>query len=370
VESCLFFIGSDHLHEFHEELFKSRGRKEKNIDMILNSEEFKSLKETNIDIAVLIYVDDILFIGKPEFTRWFLNKVQDKFKIKHKSKAKDFIGISINQTGNHIVLDQKKLIDELVSKVELKNERKIFTPIIDDNSNESTTNDVPLEEPKYYQMIIGSLNYLNTCTRPDLAYAVCCLSQKQKNPMIKDLNKALRTIQYLKTKRDLVISFSTTVGKEVNITIYVDSSFSNSENRRSIFGYVIYMNKNILHWRSKVTPLTTTSSTESEFIAAAISIKDVNWIYRMLAELNIWVTSSIIYVDNQGAVRILNSESSTALTRHLDIRLQFAKQFVLNGLHTVRYVNTQDNIADVFTKSLYRLQFEKLIGKFMTEDVN
>jgi len=90
----------------------------------------------------------------------------------------------------------------------------------------------------------------------------------------------------------------------------------------------------------------------------------------MLAELNIWVTSSIIYVDNQGAVRILNSESSTALTRHLDIRLQFAKQFVLNGLHTVRYVNTQDNIADVFTKSLYRLQFEKLIGKFMTEDVN
>jgi len=188
--------------------------------------------------------------------------------------------------------------------------------------------------------------------------------------MIKDLNKSLRTIQYLKTKRDLVISFSTTVGKEVNITIYVDSSFSNSENRRSIFGYVIYMNKSILHRRSKVTPLTTTSSTESEFIAAAISIKDVNWIYRMLAELNIWVTSSIIYVDNQGAVRILNSESSTALTRHLDIRLQFAKQFVLNGLHTVRYVNTQDNIADVFTKSLYRLQFEKLIGKFMTEDVN
>jgi len=82
---------------------------------------------------------------------------------------------------------------------------------------------------------------------PDLAYAVCCLSQKQKNPMIKDLNKALRTIQYLKTKRDLVISFSTTVGKEVNITIYVDSSFSNSENRRSTRIKIFYTAEVKLH---------------------------------------------------------------------------------------------------------------------------
>ena len=105
------------------------------MDIILNSEEFKSMKKTNIDLAVLIYVDDILFIGKPEFTSWFLKKVQDKFKIKHKIKAKDFIGISITQTENRIVLDQKKLIDELISKVELKNERKVFTPIVDVNSD-------------------------------------------------------------------------------------------------------------------------------------------------------------------------------------------------------------------------------------------
>ena len=85
-------------------------------------------------------------------------------------------------------------------------------------------------------------------------------------------------------------------------------------------------------------------------------------------ELCLYIKSSVIYCDNQGAIKILNSESSTSRTRHIDIRLQFAKTFVLNGKHQVRYVTTEDNIADIFTKGLPRISFEKFAKKMLHEE--
>ena len=48
-----------------------------------------------------------------------------------------------------------------------------------------------------YASVIGHLQYLNTCTRPDSAYVLSKLSRYLKNPGLMHWQAAVRVLQYL-----------------------------------------------------------------------------------------------------------------------------------------------------------------------------
>ena len=87
-----------------------------------------------------------------------------------------------------------------------------------------------------------------------------------------------------------------------------------------------------------------------------------------ILEIGVIFRTNVIYSDNQGTIKILTSETSSHKTRHVDIRLQFAKQFILTNKYSIRYVTSDENIADIFTKTLQRLNFSKLMSKLMILD--
>ena len=60
---------------------------------------------------------------------------------------------------------------------------------------------------------------------------------------------------------------------EINLEVYVDSSFANGSNRKSINGYIIFINKNLIHWKSRSSAMVCLSSTEAEFVAVAMSLE-------------------------------------------------------------------------------------------------
>ena len=92
----------------------------------------------------------------------------------------------------------------------------------------------------------------------------------------------------------------------------------------------------------------------------ALSIREIKWVMSILQETGCEVHLATIFSDNQGAIRIMKAEASSGRTKHLDIKLQFLKQAVLSGDIKIRYINTSDNISDIFTKPLSRLPFRKL----------
>ena len=71
----------------------------------------------------------------------------------------------------------------------------------------------------------------------------------------------------------------------VKLTVYVDCSFANGSDRKSIYGFVVYFNEQLLHHKSKLQPVVSQSSTEAEFVAMALKIKEIKWILQMLEEL-------------------------------------------------------------------------------------
>ena len=86
--------------------------------------------------------------------------------------------------------------------------------------------------------------------------------------------------------------------------IFVDSSFANGPQQRSVYGYAIKVDEVLIHWRSGVTPMVCLSTTEADFVAIALALKDVEWIYFLLQEANMHVEVAVIFCDNQGAIKI------------------------------------------------------------------
>jgi len=146
----------------------------------------------------------------------------------------------------------------------------------------------------------------------------------------------------------------------VVIEMYTDSSWANGENRKSVGGHIIYVNRNVVLFKSKQQSLVCLSSTEAEFLSLSAGVQDMLWIQNILRELKVQVLKSIIYCDNQAAIRMSLTQSSTARTKHLDIKLQFIKEVLARKTITLNYVSTEQNVGDIFTKGLPRQLFERL----------
>ena len=100
------------------------------------------------------------------------------------------------------------------------------------------------------------------------------------------------------------------------------------------------------------------SSTESEFMAAADAGKMLLYTRSILYDLLIpQVAASMIYEDNDAATAIANAGKPTTRTRHMDVRYFSICDWVERDLLLLTRVDTSQNLADHFTKSLPRILF-------------
>ncbi|GKD86409.1 ribonuclease H-like domain-containing protein [Tanacetum coccineum] len=114
--------------------------------------------DKGVFLALLVYVDDII--------------ITDLGKLKH------FLGIEVIYTDKVICFNQRKYVLDLLSKYGMLSCKPAKTPLMSKLviSNEACDNDPLLENVTDYQKLMGKLIYL-TNTRPDISYAVHCLSQ-------------------------------------------------------------------------------------------------------------------------------------------------------------------------------------------------
>ena len=117
---------------------------------------------------------------------------------------------------------------------------------------------------------------------------------------------------------------------------------------------------------SKKQRIVAQSSCEAEFVGMAFVLKEVMWIEELLDELGVIFMTSVIYCDNQGAIKIAENKSSSGRTKHISIRLELIKSKIQENKIILRYIKSEDNIADIFTKPLGRLKFNKLCEKIMS----
>ncbi|GJV65502.1 retrovirus-related pol polyprotein from transposon TNT 1-94 [Tanacetum coccineum] len=133
-------------------------------------------------IFLVLYVDDILLatndIGLLHKTKEYLSK---NFEMKDVGEASYVIRISISRDrSQHLLgLSQKAYIDKILERF-----------------NISKCSDV-----------VGSLMYLQTCTRPDISFAIGMLNRYQSYPGIHHWKAAKKVLRYLQGTKDYMLTY-------------------------------------------------------------------------------------------------------------------------------------------------------------------
>ncbi|GKA97268.1 hypothetical protein Tco_0825162 [Tanacetum coccineum] len=70
-----------------------------------------------------------------------------------------------------------------------------------------------------------------------------------------------------------------------------------------------------------------------------------------------------IYCDNKIAIALCCNNVQHSRSKHIDIRFHFIKEHVENGVIELYFVNTEYQLADIFTKPLCRERIEFVINK-------
>ena len=91
--------------------------------------------ESGFDLIVVLYVDDILFPGKPAVMKLFTESIAAKFKSKTRTMAEKYIGISIEQTGAGILMHQETHIQKAVQKLGLDKATSVPTPFFSNTTS-------------------------------------------------------------------------------------------------------------------------------------------------------------------------------------------------------------------------------------------
>ena len=68
-----------------------------------------------------------------------------------------------------------------------------------------------------------------------------------------------------------------------------------------------------------------------------------------------------ISCDNQGAIALAKDNKFHARTKHIDLQYHFICEAVEDGKILVKYILTDENVSDIFTKPLARPKFAKFV---------
>lgn len=182
----------------------------------------KSLSATTL---IALYVDDLLIISnsKPDISK-LKEDFKTRFEMKDLGPAQKMLGIEINRnrSDRKLWISQQVYTDNVLKRFCMDGARSVDTPM--EKSLPSTRCDeacTPSEDIPFRE-VIGSLIYLVSCTRPDIAFAVHRLSQQLESPTIHHWTAVKRILRYLSGTKYYGIQYGG-ANSGTEITGYSDS---------------------------------------------------------------------------------------------------------------------------------------------------
>ena len=164
------------------------------------------------------------------------------------------------------------------------------------NISRGVANHQPLTEAqvRVLRAINGSLNWLASQSRPDLAVQTSLSQQAFPNPCIRNLRDANNAVKRARQHKDLQIIFQSIPPKELTLCCHSDAAWANIGEHTQA-GYIIaFVNKSIntgsespwvpVVWKSYRLPRAVSSTLGGESQAMSTATGTVEWLSLMLAE--------------------------------------------------------------------------------------
>ena len=219
-------------------------------------------------------------------------------------------------------------------------------------------------ESTLFRRIIGCLRYL-TLTRPDLIYSVSYLSRFMSKPYSNHMIAAKRILRYVKGTIDYGLIYKS--DKECELMGFCDSDYAcDVDDLKSTSGLIFFYGSKPIAWNCSKQKVIALSSCEAEYISSTMAVCQGIWISRFMSELSGCVEKRFdLCIDNKSAIEISRNPVHHGRTKHIEVRYHFIRKCVEDGKVNLRYLRTEDQVADLFTKSLgisKFCEFRKEIG--------
>jgi hypothetical protein len=204
---------------------------------------------------------------------------------------------------------------------------------------------------RLYQQLVGSLAYISTFTRPDVARAHSVLARHLQNPGQKHMSAVKHVWRYLYGTKHMAIGASEQIAESSS---YVwdkslfygasDAAFADDvDNRRSSHGCLFKLYGMPIDWKATQQRSVTKSNTEAELIALSATGGEMEWWTRVFkyVKFNPEI-QPLIYYDNEQTVGIVKKEDERLHTklRHVNTHQMWVRQEVQQGRLQVESVGS------------------------------
>lgn len=116
------------------------------------------------------------------------------------------------------------------------------------------------------------------------------------------------------------------------------------------------------------------STTEAEFISAALCASQAVWLRRIMEKLGESQRKSTrILCDNSSTIKISKNPVLHGRCKHIDVRFHYLRDLVKTETIELIYYSTEEQIADIMTKPLKLkdfVQLRKWLGMCSMNEVN
>ena len=329
-------------------------------------------------VIMISWIDDNMIIGPTELVMQVKNDLMTQFECDDCGRLEEYVGNKIDYIGDDAIrFTQNVLMQSYSDEFELP--RKGYNTPAQPGTvlMKPVENGVVLsgEAQSTLRSGIGKLMYHMQYSRPDIAQAVRDLARHMTRGDESHLEAMKRCMRYLTGTKDAGLTLQPTRkwdgAKDFLFRVrgVSDSDYAkDTQTRRSISGYVVYLEDAPVMHRSATQKTVALSVCEAEMNSAVLCAQDMIYAKHVLESLGLQVeTPMMLQMDNKGAVDLINSFSVGGRTRHVDVRQCFLRELKEAKVMAVTWIPGTENEADMFTKNLdgpaFRRYAELLLGK-------
>ena len=328
-------------------------------------------------VIIAVYVDDLNLIGTPEELPKAVEILKKEFEMKDFGKTKFCLGLQIEHLEDGIFIHQSNYTEKVLKRFYMDKAHPLSSPMVvrslDINKDpfRPRGHDEELLGPEVpYLSAIGALMYLANNTRPDISFAVNLLARFSSCPTLRHWNVIKHILRYLQGSIDRGLFYSNNSKSE--LVGYADAGYlSDPHKARSQTVYLFTCGRTAISWRSTKQSITATSSNHAEIIALHEANQECVW----LRSVDHYIQENYGMSLDKGSPTVLNEDNVACIAqlkggyikgdriKHISPKLFFTHELQKKGDINIQQVRLSNNLADLFTKALPTVTFEKLIYK-------
>ena len=134
------------------------------------------------------------------------------------------------------------------------------------------------------------------------------------------------------------------------------------DTRQSTSGYAWSLGKGVISWSVCKQKTVVTSSCKAEYMAVYKSTQECIWLQMLMKEIGQDFTTkpTTLFYGNKLAIVLSKDPVAHACMKHFNIKYHFIREHAQMGKIIIKYMNTKDYVADLFTKALSQPLFVRL----------